>query len=982
MDYARIAPVRKLVGAWLLAALLIGHIPAAAPVAAQPPAPPGFAATAQTPLATPELHLPDAPVAPRGPALNATAGMAGPAPGTPLTAPLDPFPARAPAPRMQQAGATCAPLLTNPTLDFGYGWTVLEAVVNLGTAAYYSAPNSLWVWDTSPTNEVDPSPNQDVFGQDFFFPPDTASVLIEFQILYEFPDPNDRVFYEFYGVDANGNLIDEDPLTPGITSFAVGEVPDLTPNTWHYFADFLGDQPGEDQIVARARTYGRIALVLRTLTNTLAPYEAVSFDNIQVTACSSATLPQGQVSGQVSGAGDLSDALLALFSFSGVDDAALVDVTTPDAAGNYAFRSLYPPPANSYYQVVFINNGKDGRLSYWAGPPITSFAGNQAAGGNFSIADARLSTPPNYGRVTFPATFTWQTRSQSGEQYYLCIYEADTFSEVCSEEPLSGGSFTIANAGALEGIPGFRFAYGKVYGWYVRVAGPGFDNTRFAHLGASGYSQFVSFTPTAQTPAPAPPPVSTPPPPPASEQARWTILFYLAGDDEQLTHGAPGARTLVDMLTNLSTLGDRFPNVNIVAQFDFYETQQRPLPPDLRGTQRCHFRPGVTRLADACQQLGELNTGDPATLTDFLNAALSRYPAERTMLVIVGHGSTVSGVAGDQTQPAGQPDDALRPDELEQALQAAGIGTSRKKLDAIVFYACLMGSFEIAAIMSPFAEYMVASPNIATLVDINEAILGRAAQSADARVVASGIVQEYEAALTRFNQTTAAPLSIAMAAYDLRQFAAVRAQIDTLGLALRDNLSRQEVAAARDAVQLYDSSAPVLWGNATGRGEDALIDLRDLANRLAQAGLPPEVTGAAQALCTSGPGCQDGLANLIVRSVARNGRADQSVAAQHVFANSRGLAIYFPNNSEEGNQPSLTRSYLLYYRQTSFRTSPWVQFVDATRTSLPTLPRRARLGSNSSPGGTLQNLVAPEIFPVAASLPASGGRLYLPVLRR
>lgn len=931
----------------------------------------------------PALHLPDAPVAPRSPTLSAVTGMQSDASraGLAVTSPL--VPARDSTAAIQQApGSPCTPLLTNPLVDYGYGWTTLDPVVNLGTNAYYSAPNSLWVWDTNPDDEVDATPTQDAFGQDFYLAPDTASILIEFQVLYEFIDSVDRLFYEFYAVDVDGNLIDADPNTSLIQPFAVGEVPDLEPNAWHYFYDFLGDAPGEDAIIADAVAAGRVALVFRTETDALAPFEAVSFDNIQVTACDSVTLPTGVISGQVNGSGDLSDALLALFSFAGADDPALVDVTTPDAAGNYAFRSLYPPAPDTYYQVWYINNAEDGRLSYWAGPPISAFTADQTAGGNFSIADVLLGGPQHYDRMTFPATFTWATRGLPGERYYLCIYEADTFSEVCSTEPIDGGSFTIDGPEVFADIPDFQFAYGKSYGWYVRVAGANATPAPFAHFGASGYSRFVSFVAQAQTPAPPPTPNPAPPPAPGSDQADWTIMFYLAGDDEALTNGAPGARTMVDMLTNLSTLGDSFPNVNIVAQFDFYETLERPLPAGLRGTQRCAFQPGVTRLADACRQLGELNSGDPATLSDFLNAALTRYPAERTMLVIVGHGSAVSGVAGDQTQPAGQPDDALRPDELEQAFSAAGLGTTRAKLDVLVFYACLMGSFEVAAIMSPFAEYMTASPNITTLIDINAAIVGRAAQSSDARSVAQGIVQEYDAAMSRYNQTIPTSLSIAMTAYDLRRVAEARPQVDALGAAMRDYLSREEVRSARSDVRLYDSSAPVLWGNMTGRGEDALIDLRDLANRLVQADVPADVKAAARVLCTSGPGCTNGLAGLVLQNVAKDGRADGSAPGRHVLAGGGGLAIYFPNNSAEGNQPSLTRDYLLYYRQTSFRTSAWIQLVDATRTGLPSLPRRGRLSSGGSAGSTLQNFVAPELFPVSAALPVAGTRVYLPLLRR
>ena len=45
---------------------------------------------------------------------------------------------------------------------------------------------------------------------------------------------------------------------------------------------------------------------------------------------------------------------------------------------------------------------------------------------------------------------------------------------------------------------------------------------------------------------------------------------------------------------------------------------------------------------------GELNMGDPQTLADFINWAKTTYPAEHYALIIVDHGTGISGVAEDK----------------------------------------------------------------------------------------------------------------------------------------------------------------------------------------------------------------------------------------------------------------------------------------------------------------------------------------------
>jgi hypothetical protein len=99
----------------------------------------------------------------------------------------------------------------------------------------------------------------------------------------------------------------------------------------------------------------------------------------------------------------------------------------------------------------------------------------------------------------------------------------------------------------------------------------------------------------------------------------WTFLVYLAGDNNL---DPEGVQDIAEMKKVGSTDA-----VNVVAQFD------RP-----SGATRYFLRRGTTAKADALKSLGELNTGDPRALVDFVTWAAAAYPAERYALVLWNHG--------------------------------------------------------------------------------------------------------------------------------------------------------------------------------------------------------------------------------------------------------------------------------------------------------------------------------------------------------
>jgi len=98
------------------------------------------------------------------------------------------------------------------------------------------------------------------------------------------------------------------------------------------------------------------------------------------------------------------------------------------------------------------------------------------------------------------------------------------------------------------------------------------------------------------------------------------------------------------------------------------------------------------------------NMCERQTLEDFLVYAKENVIADRYVLVFWDHGQgTLGGFGRDELNG----DAALSLDDMKTALAAFG-----RKLDLIVFDACLMGTVECAYALSEAGEYMIASQDI------------------------------------------------------------------------------------------------------------------------------------------------------------------------------------------------------------------------------------------------------------------------------
>lgn len=207
-------------------------------------------------------------------------------------------------------------------------------------------------------------------------------------------------------------------------------------------------------------------------------------------------------------------------------------------------------------------------------------------------------------------------------------------------------------------------------------------------------------------------------------QATWTVLVYVAADNNLED---AGVEDFLELAENGSTA-----NVNYVMMLDRaagYDTSYG----DWTDTKYFRVTKGMTPTAEnALEELGEANMGDVQTLKDFILYGVTNYPAQKYSLILWNHGggflptsvnqpkgSTVNddqrlsvasggfstnGVSWDDTDG----DDYLSDLEVKQAAEYMA-GLIGKRIDLFGFDACLMAMMEVDYVIKDYASYRVSS---------------------------------------------------------------------------------------------------------------------------------------------------------------------------------------------------------------------------------------------------------------------------------
>jgi len=177
------------------------------------------------------------------------------------------------------------------------------------------------------------------------------------------------------------------------------------------------------------------------------------------------------------------------------------------------------------------------------------------------------------------------------------------------------------------------------------------------------------------------------PRPPRGPRKEWTYMLYVCGDND-LEH-------LWDDLTLpwIGSVGSS-DKVNFVALVDRLSTDKVEL---------VYIDYQSYTVLDVWS---EQNMGDVTTLVEFIKDVTNRFPAKKLVLDFWNHGGAWKYFMLDQSA-----DDSLTLRELRQALEEAGV-----HFDIIAYNACSMAMADVFYETIGYADYIVASEELASLL--------------------------------------------------------------------------------------------------------------------------------------------------------------------------------------------------------------------------------------------------------------------------
>ena len=197
-----------------------------------------------------------------------------------------------------------------------------------------------------------------------------------------------------------------------------------------------------------------------------------------------------------------------------------------------------------------------------------------------------------------------------------------------------------------------------------------------------------------------------PPPPPPPELAReWTVMVYLAGDNNLAVDG-------IFDIDEMEAAGVD-PRVQVVVQAEFSPAQ---LAQYKCGAECFHrpnfntFRYAITGAGTetngpngAAEDIGNVNMTDPAQLRAFINWGKQAYPAKKYMVVLWNHGGGYVGLLQDETSAGST---LMSLDGLKAGLTGVG------PIDVVDFDMCLMGGYETLEKLNGLTQYAVFSEEV------------------------------------------------------------------------------------------------------------------------------------------------------------------------------------------------------------------------------------------------------------------------------
>lgn len=381
------------------------------------------------------------------------------------------------------------------------------------------------------------------------------------------------------------------------------------------------------------------------------------------------------------------------------------------------------------------------------------------------------------------------------------------------------------------------------------------DTTAAPATTAAGSTETTEASSTSDAPSTTAIPATTEP---ATEGTSWTFLIYGMGDTDlepflldDLVEMSGAAGDDIEIIA----LVDRHPEFTdegVLGLDDFEDTRLLRILSD-----------GVEVLSD---EPTEANLGDQQVLADFVEYGMNVWPADHTALVFWDHGAGWTGMGPDETDGL----DVLELGEIRAGVEAGLSAAGVARLDLIGFDACLMATYEVASVVAPYADYMLASQELEPGHGWDYRALAGVG-GATPQEVGSALIDGYAAQAREQGADEAITLSL----LDLSAMDSVTAAVQDLGTALGTPGAGPDVGRARASTLAFGRDPnPELDSN--------LIDLGGLgANIAAEAGYDDTALRSA-------------MGDLVVEQVT-GVVTDQAT----------GLAIYFPEYA-----PNFRQGYL------------------------------------------------------------------------
>ncbi len=301
-------------------------------------------------------------------------------------------------------------------------------------------------------------------------------------------------------------------------------------------------------------------------------------------------------------------------------------------------------------------------------------------------------------------------------------------------------------------------------------------------------------------------------------ERKFTLMIYMVGSDLESRSGA-ASRDLMEMLDS----GLNTTDINILVYTGGTKSWQLDIPSNCNAIYRLNSAGGSFDMVGATQE--PVNTGDPATVVDFLDFSRTNYPAESYGLVFWDHGGgPLYGFGSDElftSSNGGR--ESLSIWELEAAMENAAL---QQKLAFVGFDACLMGSIEVADVFDEYADYLIASQELEPGAGWDYSFLEIFNRTTDPEAVADKVLSTYEASM----KTNPWKPEYTLSCLELSQVTAVKSELDALFTELDAGIAKGDynaIAKARSQTKVFALSA-------VGGQEDSydLVDLHDMVQKL------------------------------------------------------------------------------------------------------------------------------------------------------